>query len=110
MPKKYQSIRQTPAFKAAYSDIRLYLRRSSPLAYLALPSAMETVLDVIDGNPRAWPIKRTHLDDADFEFHLAVVDIAYRRLHIRYYVDAENCAYLAAIWVDGNDEPNYSSR
>lgn len=107
MARKYLNIRQTPAFKAAFSGIRSYLRRSSPLSFLALPSAMETILDVIDGNPRSWPIKRKHLGESDVEFHLAVVSIAYRRLHIRYFVDTAEVAYLAAIWVDGNDEPNY---
>jgi hypothetical protein len=38
----------------------------------------------------------------------AVIDIAYRRLHVRYHVDPDGISYLLAVWVDGHDEPNYS--
>lgn len=107
MAGKYLKIRRTLTFIAAYSEMRSYLKRSSPLAFLALPSAMKTILDVIDNHPRSWPIKRKCLGGVEEEFHLAIVDIAYRRLHVRYYVDTENVSYLLAVWVDGHDEPNY---
>jgi len=82
--------------------------RSSPLAFLALPSAMETILDVIDRHPRSWPVKRKRLSGVEYEFHLAIINIAYRRLHIRYLIDDE-VSYLLAAWVDGHDEPNYTT-
>jgi hypothetical protein len=41
------------------------------------------------------------------EFHLAVKDIAYRRLYVRYFVDEEDICYLLAVWIDGQDEPRY---
>ncbi|TWJ19296.1 hypothetical protein [Geobacter argillaceus] len=108
MVKKFSSIRRTPTFMAAYAEMSSYLRRSSPLAFLALPSAMKLILDTIDRHPRSWPIKRTRSGSTEHEFHLAIVDIAYRRLHVRYHVDTHNIAHLLAIWVDGHDEPNYT--
>ena len=92
---------------AAYSEMRSYLRESSPLAFLALPSALKTILDVIDNQPRSWPIRRKRLGGVEHEFHLAIIDIAYRRLHIRYFVDSEDVSHLSAVWVDGHDEPRY---
>jgi len=41
------------------------------------------------------------------EFHLAIQDIAYRRLHVRYSVDERDVCYLLTAWVDGQDEPAY---
>jgi len=108
MPKKYPKIRRTPSFIAAYSELRAYLKRSSPVAFLALPSAMETVLDVIDAHSRSWPIRRKRLGGVEYEFHLAIVELAYRRLHVRYLVDDDNVSYLLAAWVDGHDEPKYT--
>jgi len=107
MSGKYVRIRNTPTFLAAYSDIREYLRRKSPSAYRALPSAMTTILDVMAEHPRAWPVKRKILGGVEQEFHLAVKDIAYRRLHVRYFVDEEDICYLLAAWIDGQDEPRY---
>ena len=107
MTKRYLNIRRTPSFIAAYSEMRSYLRRASPLAYVALPAAMQTILDVIDRLPRSWPNKLKSLDGVECEFHLAIIAIAYRRLHIRYIVDNDNVSYLVAVWVDGHDEPDY---
>lgn len=107
MAGKYRKIRRTPTFIAAYAELRSYLRKSSPLAYFALPSAMKTILDVIDSHPHGWPVKRKRLGGVEHEFHLAIIDIAYRRLHVRYFVDAEEVSHLSAIWVDGHDEPKY---
>ncbi len=105
---KYSRIRQTPAFVAAYTEIRSYLRRSSPAAYMELPGSMRIILDAIDAHPHCWPIRRKKIEGYDLVFHLAVVAIAYRKLHIRYFVDRDGIAYLAAVWVDGNDEPSYT--
>ena len=108
MSSKYAKIRRTPTFISAYGELRIYLRKSSPLAYLALPQAMQTILDVIDRHPRGWPIRHKQLGGLDREFHLAVISIAYRRLHVRYYVDDDaGLSHLLAIWVDGHDEPKY---
>lgn len=107
MSGKYIRIHKTPTFLAAYSAIREYLRLNSPSAYRALPSAMTTILDVMAEHPRAWPVKRKLLGGVEQEFHLAVKDIAYRRLHVRYIVDEEDTRYLVAVWVDGQDEPRY---
>ena len=107
MIRKYQKIRLTPTFKVAYSEMSAYLKRSSPLAFLALPTAMTTILDVIDDHPRGWPIKRKRLGGSEHVFHLAIIDIAYRRLHVRYFVGADDVSYLSAVWVDGHNEPNY---
>lgn len=107
MTGKYDRIRNTPTFAAAYSDIRENLQSKSPNAYRALPSAMTTILDVMAEYPRAWPVKRKMLGGVEQEFHLAVKDIAYRRLHVRYYVDEDDICYLLAAWVDGQDEPRY---
>lgn len=104
---KYVNIRRTPTFIHAYSEMRDYLKRSSPLAFLALPQAMTTILDVMNANPHAWPIKRKKIDGIEYVFHLAIIDIAYRRLHVRYFVDSSEVSHLAAVWVDGCDEPNY---
>ena len=104
---KYSNIRVTPAFEAAYTDLAGYLQRSSPLAFMALPAAMTTILDTIDNHPYAWPIRRKAIGDREVEFHLAIIPLAYRRLHLRYLVDREKLAHLLAIWVDGNDEPKY---
>ena len=107
MSEKYIRIRNTPTFLAAFSDIRENLQSKSPAAYRALPSAMTTILDVMAEHPRAWPIKRKMLGGGEQEFHLAVKDIAYRRLHVRYCVDEHDVCYLLAVWVDGQDEPRY---
>jgi hypothetical protein len=107
MAGKYQNIRRTPTFIAAYSEVSSYLRRTSPVAYHVLPSAMMTILDVIAAQPRAWPIKRKMLAGIDHEFHLAIMDLAYRRIHVRYHVDDDEISHLLAVWVDGQDEPNY---
>jgi hypothetical protein len=107
MAGKYDRIRTTPTFMAAYLDIRENLQRKSPVAYRALPSAMTTILNVMAEHPRAWPVKRKMLGGIEQEFHLAVKDIAYRRLHVRYYVDEDDICYLLAAWVDGQDEPRY---
>ena len=69
---------------------------------------MEMVLDVIDAHSRSWPIRRKCLGGVEYEFHLAVVELAYRRLPVRYLVDNDNVSYLLAVWVDGNDEPKYT--
>lgn len=108
MALKYQKIRRTPTFITAYSSLRERLRKSSPLAYFALPTAMLTILDVIDRHPKSWPVKRKVFGGVEREFHLAITAIAYRRLHVRYYVDAEEVSHLLAVWVDGQDEPQYS--
>jgi hypothetical protein len=107
MPRKYTRIRRTPSFLAAFSEIRAYLQRSSPAAFLELPTGMQIILDVIDANPRSWPIRQKTIEGRELIFHLAVVNIAYRKLHIRYFVDADMISHLAAIWVDGNEEPTY---
>ena len=107
MAQKYGRIRETPTFLAAYSDIRKNLRLRSPAAYLALPSAMTAILDVMEEYPRAWPAKRKILRGVEREFHLAIKDIAYRRLHVRYLVRESDICYLMAVWVDGQDEPSY---
>ncbi len=107
MSGKYLRIKKTPTFLSAFSGVREYLRIKSPLAYRALPSTMITILDVMDEHPRAWPVKRKILNGVEQEFHLAVTDIAYRRLHVRYVVDANDMCYLLAAWVDGQDEPRY---
>ena len=105
--RKHQSIRRTPTFISAYTELRSYLKESSPMAFLALPQGMKTVLDVIDDHPRGWPVKRKKLGGVDIEFHLAIVSIAYRRLHVRYCVDDNDLSHLLAVWVDGHDEPSY---
>lgn len=107
MAGKYDRIRNTPTFVAAYSDIRKHLQRKSPAAYRTLPSAMTTILDGMAEHPRAWPVKRKMLRGVEQGFHLAVKDIAYRRLHVQYYVDEDDICYLLAAWVDGQDEPRY---
>lgn len=107
MAGKYRNIRRTPTFIATFSELRSHLREKSPVAYLALPSAMATILDVIEKHPRAWPVKRKMLGGVQHEFHLAIVDLAYRRIHVRYYVDDNGICYLLASWMDGQDEPNY---
>jgi len=68
---------------------------------------MKTILDVIDANPQAWPVKRKRISGMDLVFHLAVVDIAYRHLHVRYFVDENGISHLLNTWVDGHDEPSY---
>lgn len=107
MSKKYNRIHRTSTFLLAFSDIREHLQSKSPAAFRALPSAMTIILDVIAEHPRAWPIKRKRLAGDEVEFHLAVKDIAYRRLHVRYYVDEHDVCYLLAAWIDGQDEPRY---
>lgn len=107
MAGKYDHILSTPTFTSAYSHIREYLQRKSPAAYCALSSAMTTILDVIAEHPRAWPVKRKILGDVEYEFHHAVKNIAFRRLHVRYYVDEKDICYLLAAWIDGQEEPNY---
>jgi len=107
MAVKYKNIRRTPTFIAAFSEVRSHLREKSPVAYLALPSAMATILDVIEKHPHAWPVRRKMLGGVQHEFHLAIVDLAYRRIHVRYYVDDNGICYLLTVWIDGQDEPNY---
>jgi len=107
--RKYFRIRVTPACEAAYTDLSAYLQKSSPLAFIALPAAMATILDTIDAHPCAWPVRRKVLGNREVEFHLAIVPLAYRRLHLRYLVDREELTHLLAIWVDGHDEPTYWS-
>lgn len=107
MTAKYRKIRRTPTFITAYWELRAYLRESSPVAFFALPAAMTTILDVIERHPRAWPVRLKSLGGVECEFHLAVVDLAYRRIHLRYRVDADEISYLLAVWVDGQDEPHY---
>jgi hypothetical protein len=68
---------------------------------------MQIIIDVIDNNPHGWPIRRKTIEGNELGFHLAVVNIAYRKLHVRYFVDSGSVAHLAAVWVDGNDEPTY---
>ncbi|MCD6526739.1 MAG: hypothetical protein J7K75_07105 [Desulfuromonas sp.] len=108
MKSKYQQIRRTPTFIKEYSRLRSYLDQSSPLAFQALSQAMTTILETIDAHPRSWPRQRRQIGGNEFEFHLAVMSIAYRHLHLRYFVDDSGICYLAAIWVDGHDEPKYS--
>lgn len=74
---------------------------------MALPLAMKTILDIIDAHPRGWPLRRKDIGGVTVEFHLAIVSIAYRQLHLRYFVDNADNAHLLAIWVDGQDEPDY---
>lgn len=107
MVGKYRNIRRTPTFIAVFSELRSHLREKSPVAYLALPAAMATILDVIEKHPRAWPVKRKMLGGIQYVFHLAIVDLAYRRIHVRYYVDGNGIFYLLTAWIDGQDEPNY---
>ena len=107
MSRKYDRIRRTATFIAAFSDIRENLQSKSPTAYFALPSAITTILDVMAEHPRAWPVKRKTLGGVEQEFHLAIKDIAYRRLHVRYFVDEHDVCYLLTVWVDGQDEPGY---
>lgn len=107
MAGKYNKIRRTPTFIAAFSELRTHLREKSPVAYLALPSAMATILDVIEKYPRAWPVKRKMLGGIQQEFHLAIMDLAYRRIHVRYSVDDNGICYLLTAWIDGQDEPSY---
>lgn len=107
MASKYKNICRTPTFIAAFLEIRTHLREKSPVAYLALPSAIATILDVIENHPRSWPVKRKMLGGVQHEFHLAIMDLAYRRIHVRYYVDADGICYLLTAWIDGQDEPNY---
>ena len=106
---KYSRIRVTPAFEVAYTELSAYLHRSSPLAFMALPAAMTTILDTIDSHPCAWPVRRKVIGDREVEFHMAIIPLAYRRMHFRYLVDGEKVAHLLAIWVDGHDEPTYWS-
>jgi hypothetical protein len=107
MAGKYDKIRRTPTFIAAFSELRTHLREKSPVAYLALPSAMATILDIIEKHPRAWPVKRKMLGGNQHEFHLAIMDLAYRRIHVRYNVDDNGICYLLTAWIDGQDEPSY---
>ena len=107
MASKYKNIHRTQTFITAFSELRTHLREKSPVAYLALPSAMATILDVIEKHPRAWPVKRKMLEGVQHEFHLAIMDLAYRRIHVRYYVDEDGICYLLTAWVDGQDEPKY---
>lgn len=108
--EQYRRIRRTPTFIEEYSRLRAYLQQSSPLAFQALPQAMTTILDTIDAHPRSWPLKRKRIADSEYAFHLAIISIAYRRLHVRYFVDDEDICHLAAVWVDGHDEPLYNSQ
>lgn len=104
---KYQRIRRTPTFIEEYARLRTYLQQSSPLAFQSLPRAMTTILDTIGAHPRCWPFKRKRIGGAEYTFHLAIISLAYRRLHVRYFVDDEDICHLAAVWVDGHDEPRY---
>lgn len=107
--RKYSRIRVTPVFEGAYSDLAEYLKRSSPLAFMALPAAITAILDTIDSHPCSWPVRRKIIGEKEVQFHLAVVPLAYRRLHLRYLVDSKKFVHLLAIWVDGHDEPGYWS-
>lgn len=107
MATKYRRIRVTPAFHDAYSEIRESLRRYSPAAYRKLPAAMTAILDVIEEHPRAWPVKRRMINGANLEYYLAIKNIGYRRIHVRYLVNKRDVCYLLAAWVDGQDEPRY---
>jgi len=106
---RYSRINVTPVFEIAYAELADYLKTSSPLAFMALPAAMTTILDTIDSHPYAWPVRRKIVGDREVAFHLAIVPVSYRRLHLRYLVDTEKSVYLLAIWVDGHDEPTYWS-
>jgi len=77
------------------------------VAYRALPQALTTILEVMTNHPQGWPIKRKNLAGKEVIFHLAVTDIAYRRLHVRYYVDENAICHLLTTWIDGQDEPRY---
>ena len=103
---RHSRILVTPTFEAAYAELSSYLRKASPLAFIALPSAMTTILATVNNHPQAWPIRRKVIGDREVAFHLAVMPIAYRRLHLRYLVDGD-IAHFLAIWVDGHDEPDY---
>lgn len=107
MAARHKNIRRTPGFIADYAEIRSHLRARSPVAYRALPQAMATILNVIERHPCGWPIRRKNLAGTENEFHLAIVDIAYRRIHVRYYVDDDGFSYLLTVWLDGQDEPRY---
>jgi len=107
MAGRYKSIRRTPRFIADYAEIRDHLREKSPVAYRALPHSMTTILNVIERHPRAWSVKRKALVGTGYEFHLAITDIAYRRIHVRYHVDEDDISHLLTVWIDGQDEPNY---
>ena len=108
MSHKYRNIKRTPTFMKEYSQLRLYLQQSSPLAYQSLYLGMTTILDTIAAHPRSWPLKRKAIGGVEYAFHLAIISIAYRRLHLRYFVDDSDTCSLAAVWVDGHDEPKYS--
>jgi len=110
MPTKYGRIRRTATFLEDYAQIRMRLQRSSPLAYQALPYAMKTILDFINKFPRGMPVRYMNIEGVDVEFHLAIVDIAHRRLHVRYYVDECDVSFLMVAWIDGDDEPDYDLR
>ena len=107
MAAKYKNIRRTSGFIADYAEISSRLRARSPVAHRALPQAMTAILDVIERHPRGWPIRRKTLAGAEYEFHLAIAAVAYRRIHVRYYVDDSDISYLQTAWIDGQDEPNY---
>ena len=107
MSGRYKNIRRTPGFITEYIEIREHLKKTSPVAYQALPKAMKTILDVIATYPRAWPVKRKELTGTEYILHLAVVSIAYRRIHIRYFVDNNQVCHLLTVWIDGEDEPGY---
>jgi hypothetical protein len=107
MAASYKNIRRTPGFIADYIEIREHIKQYNPVAYQALPNAMKTILDVIDNHPHGWPVKRKKLAGTDYIFHLAIVNIAYRRLHVRYFVDDQQICHLLTAWIDGQDEPRY---
>jgi len=107
MVKKYLKIRRAPHFVSAYAEMSSYLKKSSPMAYLSLAQGMKTILDVIEAHPWGWPVRRKNIGGIDLEFHIAIVSIAYRKLHVRYAVDDDDVSHLLDVWVDGQDEPRY---
>jgi hypothetical protein len=107
MTKKYSRIRRLPAFVEDYVVIRARLRGSSPRAYLALPGAMRSIIDFISMFQLGMPVRRINIGGEDIEFHLAIVNIAHRKLHVRYHVDTHGICYLMTAWIDGDDEPDY---
>lgn len=108
MFQKYPQIRPTEFFVEGYTDLRFKLKKSSPMAYRALPHGINNILAVIDSHPHGWPVKRKNIGGFDLEFHLAIVNISYRKLHVRYIVEEKDMCSLLAIWIDGQDEPNYT--
>jgi hypothetical protein len=104
---KYLHIKRLPTFNVTYKSLRDYLKRINLTAYLELPNGLTIILDAIELSRHGWPIKRVKMGRKEEQFHLAVVDIGTRTLHVRYHVDSNDCAHLLVAWVDGNDTPPY---